>query len=152
MLSNSWTSFWTMSSPNWVKNWNTKFRFCRRILDISGQWLLNKLIVFSKFQLVVYCQCCALIGWAFTWMFLPTSSEIFWPTCWILLEQLFLSASWPLRRASLAAFSIQSQRFLKGLCKQLYSTGFVWAIADVIVLTFIILRQWHLKTVFLFPR
>ena len=23
------------------KNRNTKFRFCRRILDISGQWLLN---------------------------------------------------------------------------------------------------------------
>ena len=34
------------SSPHrhfWGKNRNTKFRFCRRILDISGQWLLNSL-------------------------------------------------------------------------------------------------------------
>ena len=32
------------------KNWNTKFRFCRRILDISGQWLFKKQIESSDWK------------------------------------------------------------------------------------------------------
>ena len=71
----------------------------------------NGIIVFSKIGVVVYYQCCVLIGWASEkrrlwkpkqWrlnrvlLAKVVLSRYFWPTSWILLKQLFLSPSWPL--------------------------------------------------------
>ena len=86
--------------------------------DPTGQlWQCIKII--CKIQLVDYYQCCIVIGWTTTRLYVIASFEnqnnggwiafclaltrkrcfvtiFFWPTSWILLKQLFHSPLWPL--------------------------------------------------------
>ena len=100
---------WFKQSPHQVcQNQESK----RKAL-LAGYHPTYMITVFSKIQLVVYNQCCFLIGWATMWrkvsalktktmaaecVLLPkvVLSRYFWPAGWILLKQLFLSLSWPL--------------------------------------------------------
>ena len=94
-----------------------KSNFCQRAV-CKKKKTNNKnhqIPVFSKIQLVVYYQCCVLIGRATTRLYViayqqrkkkwrlnrvllakVVLSRYFRPTSWILLKQLFLSPSWPL--------------------------------------------------------
>ena len=136
IISKNFTTFFTRVNANlqiyinhsvlFHKSSYTPFKWTPVKGRESG-WSQMNFSYISKIQLVVYYQCCILIGWASTRLYVIAHkqwkapalkpkqrrlnhallakvvlSQYYWPTSWILLNRLFLSPSqWPIRPSAI---------------------------------------------------